>query len=212
MRAGFTIAELLVAGAVVAVLVALSAGALPALTRHGDRMDALAKTRSMGLAVLQYTTDHGGKLPPLFPGQVLEYEKGRGGRIVTECAAYLGLPASPDKYLAAGLMPRAYARRSSAANLAQLRVWVMNISVTNQGGTVNPFGTVTVPGQPPTGSLTLGALAGAGTAWMLSTADQTQPAVTDAPWKANTPTEPPLRDARAVFRFDGSADLVKIGR
>jgi hypothetical protein len=45
---------------------------------------------------------------------------------------------------------------------------------------------------------------------MITTADQKQPNVASAPWRANTPPAPPLGDARAVFRFDGSAGLVKI--
>jgi hypothetical protein len=36
--------------------------------------------------------------------------------------------------------------------------------------------------------------------------------VSAAPWKANTPKDPPLGDVRAVFRFDGSAGLVNIDK
>ena len=108
--------------------------------------------------MLQYPADHGGKLPPLFPGQVLEYEEGRGGRIVTECAAYLGVPTSPPKYLVFSLMPRAYARQTIPADRAQMRVWVMNTKLTNSGAVINPFGRVTTPGEPPTGNRALGAL------------------------------------------------------
>ena len=207
---GFTLVELLVVIGVVAVLAGLAAGTLPGLLQHADRADTLAKTRSMGVAVLQYPADHGGRLPPLFPGQVLEYEAGRGGRIVTECAPYLGLPTSPAKYVVHSLMPRAYARQTVPPNPAQMRVWVMNARLTNSGDVVNPFGSVTTGNQPPTGNLPLAELADAGTMWMISTADQQQPNVAAAPWRTNTPPKPPLREVRAVFRFDGSAGLVRI--
>jgi hypothetical protein len=164
----------------------------------------------MGQAVLQYVPDHAGKLPPLFPGQVLEYEAGRGGRIVTECAAYLGIDTQETKYLVRSLLPRSYARQTVPANPALMRVWVMNASVTNNGTTTNPFGSVTTGNQPPTGNLPLAELADAGTMWMISTADQQQPNVAAAPWRTNTPPTPPLREVRAVFRFDGSAGLVRI--
>ena len=206
----FSLVELLVVIAIIAVLAALTARVLPSLIERAERADALAKTRTMGHAVLSYVPDHAGKLPPLFPGQVLEYEAGRGGRIVTECADYLGINQAEEKYLVASLMPRAYARQTVPSNPAQMRVWVMNSTVTNNGTATNPFGRVTTPGQPPTGNTTLAALAGAQTQWMISTADQTQPAVSAAPWKANTPPDPPLGDVRAVFRFDGSAGLVNI--
>jgi len=207
---GFTLLELLVVLALVAVLAALAASLGPGLFQRADRADALAKTRTMGAAVLQYTADHGGRLPPLFPGQVLEYEAGRGGRIVTECAAYLGLPAEPARYLAVQLMPRACARLDAPADKNALRVYVMNTAVTNRGAVVNPFGRVTTPGQPPTANPTLAALAGAEATWMMSTADQTQPAVAAAPWRNNTPPRPPLGNVRAVFRFDGSGGLAPL--
>jgi len=194
----------------VAVLAGLAAATLPELLQRADRADTLAKTRTMGFAVLQYPADHNGKLPPLFPGQVLEYEEGRGGRIVTECATYLGLQNSPAKYVVWSLFPHAYARQTVPANPAQMRVWVMNTRLTNSETVVNPFGRVTTPGEPPTGSATLGALSGVSAQWMMTTADQQQPNVGSAPWKANTPPTPPLRDVRAFFRFDGSAGLVRI--
>jgi len=209
-HAAFTLVELLVTMTILGVLAVLAIAVVPSVTARAERADALAKIRTMGTAVLQYTPDHGGLLPPLFPGQVLEYERGRGGRIVTECAAYLGLPAEPARYLAVQLMPRAYARLDAPADKNALRVYVMNTAVTNRGAVVNPFGRVTTPGQPPTANTTLAALAGAEAAWMMSTADQTQPAVAAAPWKNNTPVNPPLGDVRAVFRFDGSAGLVPV--
>jgi len=175
-----------------------------------ERADALVKTRSMGTAVLQYTVDHDGFLPPLFPGQVLEYEPGRGGRIVTECAAYLGIPAADEKFLVTALLPRAYARQTIPAGPAQMRVWVMNSTVEAGGSTTNPFGTVTTPGQPPTGPLPLAAVVRHPAPWMLGTADRQQPNVATAPWRTNAPADPPLGDVRAVFRFDGSAGLVNI--
>ena len=206
----FTLVELLVTLTILGVLAVLAVAVVPSMTARAERADALAKIRTMGTAVLQYTPDHGGLLPPLFPGQVLEYERGRGGRIVTECAAYLGLPAEPARYLAVQLMPRAYARVDAPADKNALRVYVMNTAVTNRGAVVNPFGRVTTPGQPPTANAPMAALAGAEAAWMMSTADQTQSAVAAAPWKNNTAIRPPLGDVRAVFRFDGSAGLVPV--
>ena len=95
----FSLVELLVTMAIIGVLAVLAATVLPSLTQRAERADALAKTRTMGQAVLSYVPDHAGKLPPLFPGQVLEYEAGRGGRIVTECADYLGINQAEEKHL-----------------------------------------------------------------------------------------------------------------
>ena len=195
MCRAFTIVELLVVIAIVAVLAALGLTALPGLQERADRADALAKTRTMGRAVLSYVPDHAGKLPPLWPGQVLEFQEGRRKRIVTECADYLGLAQAKGSFLVSELMPRAYARAKVPTDHAQMRVYVMNEALAN--ATNND-------------SLTLASVAGIAGDWMMSTADQDQPNVVSAPWKANTPPQPPLGEVRAVFRFDGSAGLVNI--
>jgi prepilin-type N-terminal cleavage/methylation domain-containing protein len=211
VRAGFTLIELLVTIAMIAVLAGVAWGVVPGMIARADSADALGKIRQMGAAVLQYPSDHNGLLPPLFPGQVLEYEEGRGGRIVTECATFLGIDSRAGKYLVTPLMPRAYARLAEPKDKNALRVYVMNTALTNGGAVLTPFGRVTTPGKPPTGNAPLSALAGAGASWMMSTADQQQPNVAGAPWKNNTPADPPLGNTRAVFRFDGSAGLEEVG-
>ena len=210
MRGAFTLVELLVTIAVIIVLAAMAVGVAPGLLARADSADALAKIRQMGAAVLHYPADHNGFLSPLFPGQVLEYEEGRGGRIVTECAAYLGIEEQSGKYLVTPLMPRAYAKLAEPKDKNTMRVYVMNTAITNNGTVINPFGRVTTPGKPPTGNSTLASLAGAGNPWMMSTADQKQPNVASAPWRNNTPPEPPLEKKRAIFRFDGAGELQEI--
>ena len=208
----FTLLELLAAVTLLAILAALAAVALSGASDRADRVDALAKVRLMGTAVLQFSADHNSLLPPLFPGQVLEYEDGRGGRIVTECADYLGIEKRPGKYLAESLLPQAYATLRVPADRNAMRVYVMNTAVTNGATVVSPFGRVVTGGQPPVGPAPLAALAGAPTEqlWMISTADQRHPNVATAPWKTSTPAEPPLGEGRAVFRFNGSAGWAKL--
>jgi len=210
VRAAFTLIELLVVIAIIAVIAGAIASIAPRMADSAASADALAKIRQMGAAVLHYPSDHNGLLPPLFPGQVLEYEEGRGGRIVTECASYLGIEPRSGKYLVTPLMPRAYARLDEPKDKSAMRVYVMNAAITNNGTAVNPFGRVTTPGKPPTGNAPLASLAGAGQHWMMSTADQKQSNVASASWRNNTPPEPPLGNKRAVFRFDGAAELQEI--
>lgn len=206
----FSLVELLVTVAVIGLLAVLVAGTMPAVRQRADRADALAKIRTMGAAVLQYVPDHGGFLPPLFPGQVLEYEDGRGGRIVTECASYLGIDKNSGKHLVESLVPRAYNRVRDPSDHAQMRVYVMNTRMTNNGRVVTPFGGIS-GGQVDGKSSPLAAVAGLQGMWVMSTADRMQPNVATAPWKNNTPADPPLGDQRGIFRFDGSAGLQNIG-
>lgn len=184
---------------------------LPVAQSRADRADALAKIRQMGLAVLHYPTEHRGNLPPLFPGQVLDYEPGRGGRIVTECSDYLGIDARSGRHVVTRLMPRAYQRAEGIGDTATLRVYVMNSKVTNGSGEVIvPFGRVVTAGQPPVGAVPIAAIAAQAGVAMMTGADQLQPDVATAPWKNNTPSRPPLGDRRTVFLFDGSATLQQI--
>ena len=206
MRAAFSLIELLVTVAIIAVLAGMASAFLPAMMARADSADALAKTRTMGQAVLQYVPDHAGKLPPLFPGQVLEF-RDRPGRIVKECAPYLGLAEASGSFLVRWLMPKAYARLKVPANQMDMRVWVMNSSLTND---LEPFGGIT-NGRVDGKSLPLASISGFFNTWMISTADQDQPNVAGALWKTNAPPKPPLGHVRAVFRFDGSAALVNIG-
>lgn len=63
-RTGFTVTELLVVTAALAVLALL---AVPALQNMGDRKRAMkcsANVRQITLALFQYVADHGGMLPP----------------------------------------------------------------------------------------------------------------------------------------------------
>jgi prepilin-type N-terminal cleavage/methylation domain-containing protein len=209
VRRAFTLVELLVVLAILAILISLAVTLIPDLIRRSERSDALAKTRTMGTAVLLYAADHQGRLPPLFPGQVLEYEPGRGGRIVTECAEYLQITAGPEKYLVRTLLPRAYARLREPANQNTMRVWVMNASINSGGDEIKPFGTLGPPGLPPTNTVPLARIFPQNL-WMISTADRMQPNVVSASWRDSAPPLPPLGDFRAVFRFDGSAELENI--
>jgi len=207
MLRAFTLVELLVVIAIVAVLAGLALAALPGLQQRADRADALAKTRTMGQAVLHYVPDHAGKLPPLFPGQVLEY-KDREGRIVKECAPYLGLAQASGTFLVHWLMPKAYARLKVPANQLEMRIWVMNSRLTND---LRPFGGI-ANGEVDGNSLPFASISGFMNNWMISTVDQTHPNVATASWRTNTPPKPPLGNVRAVFRFDGSAGLVNISQ
>ena len=204
----FSLVELLVTLGIIALLATLAMAMVSGIMQRGDRADALAKTRTMGVAVLNYAADHGGLFPPLFPGQVLEYEAGRGGRIVTECAGYLDLATNGDNFFAAQFLPRAYARAAQPADRTQMRVWVMNSSITNGNVVIKPFGRVAADGETPVENLPVASVPQFPGLWMMSSADQMQPQVAGAPWKANAPAAPPLGDYRAVFGFDGSASLM----
>jgi prepilin-type N-terminal cleavage/methylation domain-containing protein len=208
-RCAFTLLELLVVLAIIAVLLATLLAVGPSIMARGDRADALAKIRKAGTAVKQYSADHAGRLPPLFPGQVLEYRPDRRGRIVTECASYLEIDPAMGPHLVRSLLPKAYARLTQPANPLEMRVFVMNTSITNAAGSVvRPFGGIS-GGEVDGGTAPLAAVPSENRPLMMSTADQQQPWVAGAPWRNNAPAISPLgAGRRVVFYFDGAAEIV----
>ena len=208
-RRGFTLVELLVIISILALLAVLISSASLKLLRSSQGTDALAKIRQMGQSVLQYSSDHNGRLPPLFPGQILYHEEGRGGRIVTECADYLGIEPGKSDFLVVQLMPSAYARLKVPQNQQEMRVFVMNTTINNGATTAFPFGKITSGGQPPVHPLPLATLSGLteDQRWMMQTADQELAVVAGKFWASQTPSTPPLGNRRARFRFDGGAEV-----
>lgn len=209
-RCAFTLIELLVVLAIIAILFAVLFAVGPSIIARGDRADALAKIRKAGTAVLQYHADHDGRLPPLFPGQVLEYRPDRNGRIVTECASILEIDPAMGPHLVRSLLPRAYARLSQPSNPLEMRVFVMNTAITNAAGSiVRPFGGIS-GGEVDGFTALLAAIPSENRPVMMSTADQQQPWVAGAPWRNNAPAISPLgAGRRVVFYFDGAAEIVE---
>jgi len=60
---GFSLIELLVAVALVAILAAISMGAISKVRSHTDKLRCVANLREIGRAVLSYTVDHNGVYP-----------------------------------------------------------------------------------------------------------------------------------------------------
>lgn len=210
-RAAFSLPEILVALAILAVLITLGLGAGRRSLAGAERADSLARLRGVGQAILLHTGEHNQQLPgPLWPGQVMEYDPQREGRIVRDLAPYLGVESRDRPYLVDRMIPKPYRRHSTAGPLEQVRVYVMNSSVILDGQTNAPFGSLTA--TPPIEPLRINQLENLAEneRWMASETDQLHPDVSGAPWKAHTPPQPVHGNFRAAVHFDGSATLQPI--
>jgi len=203
---GFSLIELLVVLAIVAVLAGLLLPALGQVRQRSDRVTALSQMHQIAVGLAAYPADHGGKLPgPLYPGQMPLLDPTIDGRLVLSLAPYLGLKVPVTPQLVPLFIPPAYEKAVTASFLQTARTYVMNMAVPSTDGTsvFNPWGSaVTGIGQP----FSAGTVSGQ--AWAFSDADQLNPRVVGAPWQANTPTFVVHGAKRLAVRFDGSADEI----
>ena len=201
--AAFTLVELLVVLAVIAVLLGLLLPVFSAVRLRADRTVALSQMHQIAVAIASYPADHNGRLPgPLFPGQMPMLDATRDGRLVLILAPYLNItiPATPQ--LIPLFIPPAYRQNVTADFLVTARTFVMNMAVPGPNQTVlNPWGNATTS----TGGDPLPLALVPGQAWAFSDADQQHPRVVGAPWVANTPAHIIHGTRRLAVRFDGSA-------
>ncbi len=207
----FSLIEMLVALAIVAVLLVLGIGASRQTLAGAERVDSLARLRSVGQAILSYAGEHDHQLPgPLWPGQVMFYDPIETGRLVVRLAPYLDVEQRETPYLVDRMIPKAYRRNATASALKDVRVYVMNSEILLDGQTNRPFGSLTA--SPPLEPMRLAALdrLPENERWMVSETDQLHSSVSGAPWKASTPPLPVHEGFRASVNFDGSAQVVPV--
>ncbi|MDX2080941.1 MAG: prepilin-type N-terminal cleavage/methylation domain-containing protein [Terrimicrobiaceae bacterium] len=203
----FSLVEILVVSAIVAILAALAVPAISGALTRADRTKFVSNLRSVGMAMNLYAADHQSRfVGPLWPGQVVEYDRDRAGRLVRELAPYLEIADRSPAYVVDRFLPGAF--RKALPNVApkDIRVWVMNMAVpTGSGATANPWGSL-VAGQE-SDSLRRSALpAAAENVWMMSEAYQTHPRVAGAAWRMNTVPRPPFGPLPLGLFFDGRVE------
>lgn len=203
----FTLIELLVTIVIVAVLAIGSFTGYESLRRGADRSVALGQLRQIGAAIVSYGGENGGRFPgPMWPGQMPMIDPARDGRLSRDLAPYLGVPVPTQPELSQVFLPPAYRRATEPARLADARTYVLNMEVPlDDGMVINPWGSLA---DPNGGTRPLSQAIPPGNIWAMSDADQKNPRVAAAAWKANTPPEPIHGRERQALYFDGRAATV----
>lgn len=200
----FTLLELLVAAAILAILCALLIPAIEFARQQAQRAKSVSNLRQIGQSTYLYAAEAGVFPGPLWPGQMPQLDPSRSGRLVREIAPYLGItiPATPQ--IVGLFVPPAYARAPGAPTLENARTFVLNMAVSVNGVVVNPWGSLAdaTPGAPQRPSSV------PGSAWAMSDADRLHPRVKTAAWKTNTPLAPIHSPRRLALYFDGRVDGV----
>jgi len=203
----FSLVEILVAVAILAILLALGVPAIFSALQRGERVQAMSAMRSLGLGINLYSADHSGKfVGPLWPGQVTEYDRGRAGRLVRELANYLDIEDRTPPYVVNRFLSPSARRVLPGVAPKDIRAYVMNMAVPVSGGVLSPWGSLAA--QPPSEPLPGSVLSGAsGRTWALSEAYQSHPAVSAAAWRMNTPPRPVHGNEPLGLFFDGSVSF-----
>jgi len=201
----FTVIELVCTITLLLLLTTLLVWSLPPIQKAADRAAMVTTMQRFGQAIFSYSSDHGGRFPgPLWPGQVAEYDRNRGGRLVVLLAPYLGIPDRTNPYVVERLMTRSLRQATRSIPPQNVRLFVMNMSVPTESGTVNPWGREQNNPQQSTPPLLLSQLPGnARSLTAMSEADQSHPDVKNAPWASNTPQKPAHGNPRLTLKFDG---------
>ncbi len=204
----FSLLELLVVIWIIAILAVLAVGVGSRAIASANQADSLARLRTVGQAILLHAADHNSVLPgPLWPGQVMLYDPAREGRMVRDLSSYLGVENRDAPYLVNRMIPKAYLRNTTAGAMQDVRIYVLNSVIVQDGQTNRPFGALTTtPSIAPMPIVSLSDLP-ADERWMISETDRQHPDVINAPWKANTPERPVHGQFRVSLNFDGSAGL-----
>lgn len=202
---GFSLVEIATALAIVAGLAVVLLGISDSMLRKADRTRMAANMRAVGNGILGWTADHAGRLPgPLWPGQVLEYDRTRPGRLVVELAAYLEIEERDTPYVVEKFFTRSLRRAARNIPGHQLRVWVMNMKMNGPTGTVNPWGSLAA--HPPGTPLVLAAVHSLARQPAFWEADRTHPDVAAAPWAAFTVPKPAHGEPRLAWYLDGAVE------
>ncbi len=210
-QAAFTLVELLVTIAIIAILATLVLTSLSSLRQTALRVDGISGMRQIGVAMQGFINDHDNTLPgPFFSGQSPFYDS-KNISLGNQLWSYLGLP-KPEAWSqeAKILSPKAYEKaRPSAAAFS----FLMNGQILVPGATpIRPFGypelSAAIPALAPVKITALVPL-GLTKTWVMKDVDQTLPEVASAGWKSSLPNGPIYNPYRLQLYFDWHVEAVR---
>ena len=199
---------------VVTIVAILAAFLFPAVSRQltkADQAKASGLMREIGQAMRLYAAEHNGYLPgPLWPGQVMEFDPAREGRLVRELAPYLGIEQRDQPYVVDRFFTNSFRRATQGIAPKDARLYVMNMNLGGEG--INPWGSLAA--TPASAPLKITSLPSnlATRSWAMTEADQEQEDVASAPWRTSTSVGPVHGDGRLYLFFDGRVEFLGLGR
>jgi prepilin-type N-terminal cleavage/methylation domain-containing protein/prepilin-type processing-associated H-X9-DG protein len=218
---GFTLLELLV---VIAVIALLTAMLLPALARAKQKAvsaQCLANLKQVGVALQMYVDDNSQMFPgPVWAGARASYDNHSSEELISYIATYLGAPApSPTTVVARAFVCPGYMRdapglTSELRSLIGRKVYLLNDDLDpNPLNRVPPFGypaSDSAPATPPLKYSALDTFIPRVQLFAVSDVDQAIPSLNPSvSWWTDLPNKPAHGAARNQLFFDWHAEAVK---
>ncbi len=209
---GFTLVELLVVIAVIAVLAGILLPVLSGAKRKAHQTTCLSNLKQVGVAINTYADDHDDYLPgPIVAGARASYDQTSSQELIFHLAPHLGLPEpGPQTVIAKVFVCPGYERKAPGlGSLIGRKIYLLNDDIDPDPATrVPPFGYPLAPTADPV-KLTTAQLA-IGEAFAITDVDQALPNLNPGiGWWDDLPNAPVHGQVRNKLFFDAHVEAVR---
>ena len=211
-RRGFTLVELLVVIAVIAILAGILLPVLGQAKKKAHRTTCLSNLKQVGIAINSYADDHDDYLPgPVVAGARASYDQTSSQELIFHIAPYLGLPEpGPQTVNARVFVCPGYEKNAPGlVSLSGRKVYLLNDDMDPDPAVrTPPFGYPLAPTADPQRITTVATIAP--NAFAITDVDQALPNLNPGVgWWDDLPNAPVHGQVRNQLFFDAHVEAVR---